>query len=312
MYQKVGMFGMPNVPFNNAIDNSHQGDQVRGTGFLHDGSTDTLFRFFQATVFNNQAAANAGFDGGNDQRRDVEAFMMAFDSDLAPIVGQQITLNATTVGDGPTLARLTEMETAAGAAFTSAVLGGSVTQGDLVVKGRVGGVSRGWFYDPGADLYEPDSLAEASVTRASLLATAAVAGQELTFTMVPPGAGARVGLDRDEDGVLDFDEVLALTDPNNPGSVAGACNDGIDNDGDGDVDYGADAGCKNLSSNLENPQCDDGVNNDADGLVDLADPHCASASDNVEAQQSGCGLVGVEALPLLGLLGWRRRRGARA
>ena len=37
----------------------------------------------------------------NATRRDVEQFMLAFDTDLAPIVGQQVTLtnvNATTVG----------------------------------------------------------------------------------------------------------------------------------------------------------------------------------------------------------------------
>ena len=51
LYQKVGMFGMPAVPFFRAGDNGHMGDQVRGFGFLHDGSVDTLFRFHSATVF---------------------------------------------------------------------------------------------------------------------------------------------------------------------------------------------------------------------------------------------------------------------
>jgi DNA-binding beta-propeller fold protein YncE len=309
MYQKVGMFGMPNVPFNNAIDNSHQGDQVRGTGFLHDGSTDTLFRFFQATVFDNNATFNAGFDGGNPQRRDVEAFMLAFDSDLAPIVGQQVTLNATTNGDADTLARIALMETRSNTAFTSAVLGGTVTECDLIVKGTVGGQPRGWLYD-GAS-YQPDSVAEANSTFAQLQAIAVVAGQELTFTCVPPGAGVRTALDRDEDGVFDTDErITDLTDPNNPGSVLGACNDGIDNDGDGAIDI-ADVGCVDLASNIENPQCNDGVNNDVDGLVDLADPNCASPSDNKEGK-SGCGLLGFEAAPLIGLLALRRRRSRKA
>jgi hypothetical protein len=38
-YQKVGMFGVA-------------GDQVRGFGFLHDGSVDTVFDFLAAPVFN--------------------------------------------------------------------------------------------------------------------------------------------------------------------------------------------------------------------------------------------------------------------
>jgi DNA-binding beta-propeller fold protein YncE len=309
LYQKVGMFGMPDGPFFdlNPGANAHQGDQVRGTGYLHDGSTDTVFQFLKATVFNNNPAFNAGFDGGDPQRRDVEAFMLAFDSDLAPIVGQQLTLDATTLPLADTAARLTLLEQRAGAPFTSAVLGGVVTECDLIVKGQVGGVTRGWLYDPVAGEYEPDSTSEPNVMRLDLETLAATVGQELTFTCVPPGAGVRAGLDRDEDGVLDFDEIVALTDPNNPGSIVGACNDGIDNDGDGATDL-ADPGCFQAASNIENPQCNDGVNNDVDGLVDLADPHCNSAADNREAPASGCGLLGLEALPWVGLLAWRRRR----
>src|SRR5690606_20403376 len=38
LYQKIGMFGMAATPFLNAGDNGHTGDQIRGFGFLHDGS----------------------------------------------------------------------------------------------------------------------------------------------------------------------------------------------------------------------------------------------------------------------------------
>jgi hypothetical protein len=31
--------------------------------------------------------------------------------------------------------------------------------------------------------------------------------QELTFTCVPPGSGIRIGIDRNEDGVFDADEI---------------------------------------------------------------------------------------------------------
>ena len=83
VYQKVGMFGMPQIPFIRAGDNGNQGPQVRGFGFLHDGSIDTLFRFLRATVFSTDATPTRG---------NLEQFMFAFDSNLAPIVGQQITL----------------------------------------------------------------------------------------------------------------------------------------------------------------------------------------------------------------------------
>src|SRR4029450_11663876 len=96
LYQKVGMFGMPAIAFINQGDNGAKGDQVRGFGFLHDGSIDTVFRFHNSTVFHQDNPGglpipNAGwlYNGaaGDPLRRQVEAFMLAFDSNLAPIVG---------------------------------------------------------------------------------------------------------------------------------------------------------------------------------------------------------------------------------
>ncbi len=94
LYQKVGMFGMSAVPFLNSGSNGFTGDQVRGFGFLHDGGVDTLFRFHNATVFNQNGINPTGIPAGapgNPLRRQIEQFMFAFDSNLAPIVGQQIT-----------------------------------------------------------------------------------------------------------------------------------------------------------------------------------------------------------------------------
>jgi hypothetical protein len=44
-------------------------------------------------------------------------------------------------------------------------------------------------------------------TDANLRALANAAGQELTYTCVPPGSGQRAGIDRDENGTLDGDEL---------------------------------------------------------------------------------------------------------
>jgi DNA-binding beta-propeller fold protein YncE len=304
MYQKVGAFGMPNAGFFvPGGDNAHKGDQVRGYGFLHDGSTDTLFRFFRAAVF---AVAPPLFGFSNDtERRDMEQFMLAFPSDLAPIVGQTITddgsVNAAIEG------RITLMRTRAGVAFDSKVLGGSVTECDLVAKGLVGGETRGYLWN-GAS-YDSDRLAEAGLSQVDLDNAADVNGQYLTYTCAPPGSGMRMALDRDLDGALDGDEADANTDPANPGSITGACSDGIDNDGDGDID-GADAGCGLTTPNIENPQCNDGVDNDGDGNVDLADANCANSADNRELRNRRCGL-GFEMALVLAPLGWwagRRRR----
>jgi len=64
------------------------------------------------------------------------------------------------------------------------------------------------------------------------------------------------------------------------------CNDGIDNDGDGSVDFPADTGCTNACDSLETflDQCKDGIDNDGDGLSDYpADCGCESESDTSEA-----------------------------
>ncbi|QSA96502.1 cellulose binding domain-containing protein [Methylococcus sp. EFPC2] len=69
-----------------------------------------------------------------------------------------------------------------------------------------------------------------------------------------------------------------------------ACNDGVDNDGDGATDYPADPGCVSASDGDETDPlpvpavCADGLDNDGDGLTDYpADPGCASATDADES-----------------------------
>ncbi len=45
LYQKVGMFGMAPISIFDAGDNGQTGPQIRGFGFSHDGSVDSVFRF---------------------------------------------------------------------------------------------------------------------------------------------------------------------------------------------------------------------------------------------------------------------------
>jgi DNA-binding beta-propeller fold protein YncE len=208
MYQKVGMFGMAAIPFFNAGDNGFQGDQIRGFGFLHDGSVDTLFRFHNATVFNQSGINTTGIPAGapgDPLRRQMEAFMMAFDSNLAPIVGQQITRTST---NGATVdPRVTLLVQRADAG-----------ECDLIAKGQVGGTERGYFYVGSGD-FETDRAGEALLADAALRSLANTAGQEVTFTCVPPGSGLRLGVDRDGDSYGDGDEVDNGSDPTNAGDV---------------------------------------------------------------------------------------------
>jgi hypothetical protein len=99
-----------------------------------------------------------------------------------------------------------------------------------------------------------------------------------------------------------------------------ACSDGLDNDGDGRIDLGPDAGCASAAdtSELSALQCDNGLDDDGDGKIDwrgdgTGDPHCSGLLDGTELPPPpgpGCG-IGPELLllgPLLAAV--RRRRGS--
>ncbi|HWZ46276.1 MAG TPA: hypothetical protein VNW97_22580 [Candidatus Saccharimonadales bacterium] len=188
MYDKVGMFGFPRTSFFNNSTNGFQGAQVRGFGFTNEGSVDTLFRFFNAVVFNPQI--NSGFPLINPDatRRNVEQYVLAFDTDLAPIVGQQVTLTGSNSSvAGP---RIDLLEQRARAAFTSKILGGATTECELVAKVNLAGVAKGFVFDSSTGNFLASD--GSAVTDTAVRAFAATAGQEVTFTAVPPGSGSRI------------------------------------------------------------------------------------------------------------------------
>jgi hypothetical protein len=185
LYQKVGMFGMPLVSAILAGDNGNKGAQIRGFGFLHDGSVDTVFRFLRANVFAGLTDFNTGFQS-DTQRRQAEAFVLAFDSNLAPIVGQQTTLTSSNAAvAGP---RIDLLKARAQANW---VLNGNIStkECDLVVKGNVGGVQKAWLFNGSS--FTPIG-GGSNISDAALRALANTAGQELTYTCVPPGSGLRI------------------------------------------------------------------------------------------------------------------------
>lgn len=189
VYAKVGMFGSPAVDAFDKGDMESAGDQVRGFGFLGDGSIDTLFRFFTAGVF--RPTSNSGFPQATPDvtRRDVEQFVLAFDSDLAPVVGQQVTLTSSNGGAaGPRIDLLMQR---AAAAFTSKSLGGTVMECDLVAQVVQNGRVTGYLYDAAANNFVPDDDS-ARLSDSALRALAASPGQEVTYTAATPGSGSRV------------------------------------------------------------------------------------------------------------------------
>ncbi len=189
-YQKVGMFGVVSNPlFNPELDGSFQGDQIRGFGFLHSGAFDSPSRFL-SVGFTEGPFNPGGFpqtDAGRAERRQVEAFLYAYDSNLAPIVGQQITLTATN---------------SAVAVPRISLLIARAEHGECELIARSG--HRSYLYDD--EKFHPDKAGAPKLSKAQMWLIAKLPGQEVTFTCVPVGAGRRMGLDRDLDGVLNRDE----------------------------------------------------------------------------------------------------------
>jgi DNA-binding beta-propeller fold protein YncE len=194
LYQKVGMFGFPNSPFIAPGDNGPTGAQVRGVGYLHDGSIDTVFRFLSATVFNTLSDL---------EQANLQAFVLAFPTTLAPIVGQQVTLTST---NGATVGPRLDLLIARAQTPFALVDHPGARECDLIVKGTVAGVARGWRMTSVSGAFLPDTAGDPALTDGQLRALAAVPGQELTYTCAPPGSGIRMGIDRDLDGILDGDD----------------------------------------------------------------------------------------------------------
>lgn len=189
LYTKIGMFGGPRVDTFDAPDSGFMGDQIRGFGLTNDGAIDTPFRFFNAAVFRPLLTSGFPLLNANGTRRDMEQFMLAFDSDLAPIVGQQVTLTGgNSSAAGP---RIDLLEQLAGTSFTSKALGGTVMECDLVAKVAQGGRIKGFLYDSTTDSFIPDDNSP-NLADGTLRGLAATPGQEVTYTCVPPGSGPRV------------------------------------------------------------------------------------------------------------------------
>ena len=267
LYAKIGMFG-------DTADSSFRGDQVRGFGFLHDGAVESVGVFLTAPVFSLNPS----------QEADLEQYALAFPTDLAPIVGQQVTLTSadlTTTGCGgeafccptPTAGppsqddaceRVDTLIDRAATSFDSLMLGGTVTECDLVVKGTVAGDERGWVRESGG-LFRDDTN-----TTISDDALRSLAGEEapLTYTCAPPGSGQRMGIDRDLDTVLDGNDNCPGVD--NPGQ------EDADMNGVGDVCEAAfvDTDMDGVQDSLDNCPSDANPlqeNFDGDGLGDACD-----------------------------------------
>jgi DNA-binding beta-propeller fold protein YncE len=201
-YQKVGMFG---VAFNSGTvpGDAFLGDQIRGFGFNSDGSIPTLFRFgsdFDFSILNPVGIPHT--PEGHAAKLNMEQYMLAFETNLAPIVGQQVTL---TVGNAAV----------AGPRVDLLLARADAGECELVAKGRNGPKEAGFLY-VGSGQFLRDQQAQPPISSAALRSDAVSGNGALTFTCAPPGSGLRIALDRDLDGFLDGDERAAGTDPAHP------------------------------------------------------------------------------------------------
>ncbi len=186
LYTKVGMFGNPASTFFDQADTGNLGDQVRGFGFSGDGTTDTVFRFLTASVF--RPTANSGFPQANPDatRRDVEQFLLAFDSDIAPVVGQQVTLTSTNAA--AVSARIDLIIQRASTPFTSKALDNATNECDLIATYAKDGRTVTLLYDPKLRTFTDGTT---QIAPQALRALAETPGQEVTFTAATPGSGPR-------------------------------------------------------------------------------------------------------------------------
>lgn len=188
VYEKVGM-------------ELTQKESLSGFAFIHDGSVDSLARFITEPTFNPESdqevadlvALLLSFSGSELPRGSATDMFLPpgpDSKDSHAAVGQQVTLTTATPSE---LARVLQ--------FMSLAEQGKV---GLVVKGRRSGEARGFAY-LGGGVFQSDRASEK--VGAFLLLAGARPGSELTYTVVPKGSERRIGLDQDEDGMLDRDEL---------------------------------------------------------------------------------------------------------
>jgi hypothetical protein len=169
------------------FNNSSNAASIGGFGLVHDGTDPTVQVFLSRPVFtlirNNTKIKN-----------DIAAFVQCFDTGTAPAVGYTRTLVATNVNTAAISNDWSLLESQAALANI-----------DLIAKGTVDGQHHGFLYQPLNGNYLPDTRVGSSFTRALLTAKIG-SGDTLTIMGVPPGSGTPMGINRDEDSILDADE----------------------------------------------------------------------------------------------------------
>ncbi len=170
--------------FNNAAG----AQSLLGFGIVHDGTDPNVAAFLTRPVFGPLASDAM-------QRSNISAFVQCLDTGTAPACGYGRTANSNNV---------TSVSVSNDWSLLEAQAIG-LTNIDLIVKGTVDGLRRGFVFQPAQNNYKPDKQSLPPLTRSNLVAKI-LAGGTITIMGVPPGTGTRNGVDRNLNGVLDADE----------------------------------------------------------------------------------------------------------
>jgi YVTN family beta-propeller protein len=251
--------------------NTTQNSNRAGFGYAHDGSIDSIERFVSEPIFNvnsNQDVADlvafllsfAGSDLPAGTTNNVFELLGPTSQDTHAAVGRQVTFDGANNEDPALTSLLDAMISIADA-----------NKVGLVGKGIRQGAPRGFSY-LGATVFQSDRAAEA--VSASTLRLDAADGEEITITVVPFGSQTRIGIDRDEDGYFDRDELDACSNPadsaTNPNNVVITGDVDSDTDTDGS-DFHWFVVCDAGANIPTFPVCRCSFDFDRDGDVDLMD-----------------------------------------
>jgi hypothetical protein len=182
------------------------GPQQSGFGLGHDGAVDSIESFLVgAGVFD--------FPGEDEASRQLAihqltAFVLAFDTGMAPAVGWQASLGS-------------DLSDRARQELVLVKTRAQVGDCDLLALTATDGGQRGWLLDRQRGVFEPDLKDAQALDIDALLALGRGGDGPVTFVCVPPGDGRRSALDRDRDGHANGDERRAGSDPADPRSLPG-------------------------------------------------------------------------------------------
>ncbi|NOT00070.1 MAG: hypothetical protein HOP29_05540 [Phycisphaerales bacterium] len=180
-----------------------------GFGFLHNGVGGSLARLVSSPVFEVHSTQDVA---------DLVAFLLSFSGSDLPVGSSDDLTQPLGPTSRDTHAAVGRQLTFAGGAASAAGFGGLPEMFNLADTGRVGlaargvvaGLSRGYVYRPGGSLQSDRAAESASVND---FVGSLTAEDRLTFTIVPTGSQDRIGIDRDDDGFFDTDELEQCGDP---------------------------------------------------------------------------------------------------